>query len=165
MKYSKKATIDFAKSINKEECLQEIGQLTIKEGCKDAGVFTGGEIIIDMDCVEHKSASKEKRQTVKSMDSAFLIEDINGVIREIVFVEYRFNYTNLTNLNRAALVEKVAGSTIAANSPSNLHDNYYFVFDSNIKNQAINRLARMNPAVPQQFKAVNIQDIHDTFFV
>ncbi len=165
MKYSKTATIDFANLINKEECLQEIGRLTIKEGCKDARVFTGGEIILDMDCVEHKSARKEKRKTVKSMDSAFLIEDINGVVSEIVFVEYRFNYTNLTNLNRAALVEKVAGSTIAANSPSNLHDNYYFVFDSNIKNQAINRLARMNPAVPQQFKAVNIQDIYDAFFV
>ncbi|KLT64744.1 hypothetical protein [Pedobacter sp. BMA] len=164
MKYSKQATLDLAKSLNKEECLQGINQLTLKEGSSDANIFTDGEVVLDMDCVEHKFASIEKRSPVKSMDSAFVTTDSTGTKSELVMVEYRFNYKNLANLSRVELLQKVAGSTAAAQSTTNVHPNYYFVFNSNLKNQAISRLARMNPVIPQHYKAIDLKDIQDLFF-
>jgi hypothetical protein len=116
-----------------------------------------------MDCVEGKVASIERRSPNKSMDSAFITEDAAGM-QEIVFVEYRFNYSNLSNLDRNALLGKVAGSTLVLGSPANIHDTYYFVFNSNLKQQAISRFNRMNPAMPQHYKAIDMADIKHRFF-
>ncbi len=98
------------------------------------------------------------------MDSAFIIEDINGTNHEIVFVEYRFNYENLSNLKKQDLFGKVVGSKAALNQPSNIHSNYYFVFNSGLKQQAKNRFNRMNPAMPQHYVAADMHDIKNLFF-
>ncbi|HTI57426.1 hypothetical protein [Mucilaginibacter sp.] len=165
MKYSKQATENFAKQIHKEECLESINQLIIDEGCVDQNLnFLGDEVVLNMDCVEGKVASIEKRSPVKSMDSAFVAEDISGTSQEIVFVEYRFNYKNLSNLKKQDLFGKVVGSTSTLNQPSNIHGNYYFIFNSNLKQQAKNRFNRMNPAMPQHYVATDMHDIKNIFF-
>jgi hypothetical protein len=165
MKYSKQATEDFARQIGKEECLEPIDQLIVNEGCADQNLlFVGDEFILNMDCVEGKVASAERRASNKSMDSAFITTDAGNTNQEIVFVEYRFNYTNLSNLKKADLFGKVAGSSSALNHPVNIHSNNYFVFNSNVKQQAINRFNRMNPAMPQHYVVVNMQDVKNLFF-
>ena len=160
MKYSKQATSDYARAINKEECLESVDKLIKRDGYigQDLG-FAGDEVVLNMDCVEHRIASKEKRKTVKSMDSSFITD--NG---EVVFMEYRFNYENLKNLDRKELLDKVTGSTIALDSPENLHGTYYFVFNSNLKQQAISRLNRMNPKIPQNYAAIDMSDVMALFF-
>jgi hypothetical protein len=79
-------------------------------------------------------------------------------------MEFRFNYQNLKNLDRQKLIDKVKGSTTALSNPTNLHKKYYFVFNSNLKQQAISRLNRMNPMIPQNYIAVDMRDVMDLFF-
>ncbi len=165
MKYAKKATVEFAKHIGKEECLEPVDQLIINEGCIDQNInFNGDELVLNMDCVEGKIALLEKRHCNKSMDSAFIAEDLNGASQQIVFVEYRFNYVNLSNVKKQDLFGKVTGSTLALNNPTNIHPNYYYVFNSNVKQQARSRFNRMNPAMPQHHIAVDMFDIKNLFF-
>jgi hypothetical protein len=165
MKYAKEATEKYARLINKIECLEPVGQLVINEGCIDQNInFNGDELVLNMDCVEGKIASRERRDPNKSMDSAFIAEDSSGTKQEIVFVEYRFNYENLSNIKKQDLFGKVNGSTAALNYPDNIHSNYYYVFNSNMKQQAKNRFNRMNPAMPQHHVAVDMYDIKNLFF-
>lgn len=165
MKYSKQATEDFARQIGKEECLEPIDQLILKEGCTDQNIsLNSNELILNMDCVEGKVASAEKRQPNKSMDSAFIAENQDGTNQHIVFVEYRFNYSNLSNLKKADLFGKVAGSSAALSHSANIYTNNYFVFNSDIKQQAISRFNRMNPAMPQHYVALDMYDIKNLFF-
>lgn len=165
MKYANQATVDFAKAIGKEDCLEPIDKLIIKEGCEDQFPDIKGDILVlDMDCVEWKDALIEKRDRFKSMDSAFIIENENEINQEIVFVEFRFNYKNLSNLKKQELFDKVEGSTAAIKQNVKINQNYYFVFNSNLKQQAISRFNRMNPAMPQHFIAVDMNDIREIFF-
>ena len=71
---------------------------------------------------------------------------------------------NLRNLDRKALLGKVSGSMNILNNILEIHDYYYFIFDSNLKQQAINRLRRMNPVVPSNFIATDIDDLKSIFF-
>jgi hypothetical protein len=164
MKYSKQATVEFAKNINKEECLEPINQLVVKEGFCEEILLDDDILLINMDCVEAKVASSQKKTFNKSMDSAFLTKDSTGTKQEIVFVEYRFNYQNMKNLKKEELFGKVAGSTSALNTPPNIHEDYYFVFNSNLKQQAISRFNRMNPAMPQHYKPIDMTDVKNLFF-
>lgn len=164
MKYSKQATINFAKHIDKEMCLEEIGKLIVKEGYKETTATFNDEVVLNMDCVEGKVASKEKRSPNKSMDSAFVALDGSGTIQEIVFVEYRFNYENMSNLKKEDLFGKVSGSTSALGSPANINGNYYFVFNSDIKEQARSRFNRMVPAMPQHYIATDMVGVKKEFF-
>ncbi|WPV63752.1 hypothetical protein [Chitinophaga sp. LS1] len=164
MKYSKQATENYAKSIRKKDCLELIDTLIRREGHEGSTGFNGNEVVLNMDCVEEKKANQEGRLLNKSMDSAFIAEDETGTQQEIVLVEFRFNYQSLKNLDRNSLLGKVAGSTSALGNPTNMHDEYYFVFNPDLKQQAISRFNRMNPAIPQQYKAVDISDVKDMFF-
>lgn len=165
MKYSKQATLDYAKAIDKEMCLEPVNTLIVNEGYNGSTTnFQGDEMIINMDCVEGRVASNDKRSPNKSMDSAFVIQDGSGTTHEIVFVEYRFNYKSMRNLDKSALYGKVNGSTFALKNPTNIHGNYYFVFASNLKQQAIRHLYSLNPKMPQHYAAVDMEDIKSIFF-
>lgn len=58
MKYSMQATLDYAQFINKTECLKILGVLILHDGYieQDLG-FAEDEVVLDMDCVEHRIAS------------------------------------------------------------------------------------------------------------
>lgn len=45
-----------------------------------------------------------------------------------------------------------------------MHDEYYFVINPDLKQQAISRFNRINPAIPQQYKAVDISDVKELYF-
>jgi hypothetical protein len=160
MKYSKQATVAYAGALGKEECLEPLNDFIIREGYSEGDLgFAAYDELIDMDCVEHLIASYERRSPLKSMDSSFIADN-----DEVVFMEFRFNYQNLKNLDRQKLIDKVKGSTTALNNPTNLHKKYYFIFNSNLKQQAISRLNRMNPMIPQNYIAVDMRDVMDLFF-
>ena len=149
MKYSKIETLELSAQINKDRCLDYLNDLILKEGCSETmPVFVNNEIVLDMDCVELQLATANVRNQNKSMDSAFIIADNAGGIIEILLVEFRFNYTNLKNLKRDDLEGKVSGSIACLIPFTNIHSNYFFIFVSSLKNQAINRLNRMLPRIP-----------------
>ena len=165
MKYSKFKTIKLSVLLNKSECLVDINTLIIKEGClEDMPMFVNSEVIIDMDCVERNLSIEQGRAGTpnKSMDSAFVISDNINI--EILLVEYRFNYTKMKNLDKASLLGKVIGSISALNPMLNIHPRYFYIFNSDLKNQAIRRFRNMNPSMPNDYIATDISELKALYF-
>lgn len=165
MKYSRTETLNLSNQIKQDLCLEYLNKLISDEGCSSPiPVFVNNELVINMDCVEADLANASGRLRNKSMDSAFVILDNAGTNLEILLVEFRFNYANLKNLNRNEMLGKVLGSTSALLPISNIHGNYIFVFETNLKNQAISRLNRMNPQIPTHYIAMDISDLKSIYF-
>lgn len=164
MKYSKPATENYAKKINKEECLEPIDQLITSQGYDENAVtFKKDDLVLNMDCVEAVISTIENRPLNKSMDSAFIIEDEAGR-QEIVLVEYKVRMANIRNLSVDELLEKVSGSTSILETPPDLHENYYIVYRSDIKEQARRKLFRLHPRIPEKYIAMDMADVQHKFF-
>lgn len=165
MKYSKPKTIAFADTINKVACLKNLNALVIVEGCSETmPFFENDDVVIDMDCVEHKVASAERRIPNKSMDSAFIISNATGLRDAILLVEFRFNYVNMKNLDKKVLFDKVFYSSNVLGNPANLHRQYIYIFNSNLKNQAIRRFRNMVPSMPSTYIATDLKTLKNIYF-
>lgn len=151
MKYSQEETEKVAARINKTGCLEDLNILIERDGCTDVmPVFTKNEIVLNTDCVERVIAIEENRNMNKSMDCIFVITDDNNL--ESVLAEFKFNYEGVRNLKSSKLIEKVKGTSINLKIDSlHIHDNYFFVFDSNMKEQARNKFRRFNPRLDSNF--------------
>ena len=123
--------------------------------------FTNVEII-DLDCIERNKAKLEKRLQCKTMDLTFAISDSFTI--EMLLVELRFNYFNLSNLDRKELLGKVSGSINLLGDKIKINDNYIFIFKPELKQQAINRLQRMNPKIPNTYIAMDLEDLISSYF-
>lgn len=165
MKYSEIETTKFAAQINQTACLVDLNRLVLTEGCIDTmPVFTSNEVVIDMDCVERRIARAARRNRNKSMDSSFVIVDSSNNANEILLVEFRFNYENMKNLDKSKLHAKVIGSKNALNNIVNIHNKYIYIFNSDLKQQAIRRFRNMNPSMPTNYIATDIHNLKATFF-
>lgn len=165
-KYSKNDTIILANEIDKSSCLKEINAFIFKEGyIETLPLFTSGEFIIDMDCVEAKICAIESRLYNKSMDSAFTIINDSSTDKKILLVEFRFNYEKMKNLDKRELFGKVSGSTNALKLFSDIiEEKYYFIFNSNLKEQARRRFRNMVPSMPDHFIATDIHELKAIYF-
>ncbi len=165
MKYSKEQTIHLATLLNKTTCLQDVNQLIFNEGCiEKMPFFIHQEELLDMDCVENQLAIEEQRKRFKSMDSALVVVQESDDTPKIILVEFRFNYKKMSNLTKVELFDKVAGSTNALENTLIIDDKYYFIFNANLKQQAINRFRRMVPSMPHNFIATDIHELKTLFF-
>lgn len=166
MKYSRIETIRFGIQIGFKDCLTNLNNLLIKDGCLESmPFFDEKNIVLDMDCVERKIAKTEKRSNNKSMDSLLLIKDSAGNT-EIVFVEYRFNYKSMRNLKAGDLKNKKKYSErhIKNKGFTNIHSKYYYIFDSGLKAQARRYFRNLYPLMPNNFKPISISDLKSMFF-
>jgi len=164
IKYSKSETRNLATKTAVENCLSDINMLIEKEGCSEPPIFANGEEMIDMDCVEKGAARAQERNLNKSMDAAFIANLQTTETNEVVLTEFRFNYRNLRNLKKQDLFGKVAGSTNVINGQEKILHKYYFIFESNIKHQAIRRFRNMIPSLPNNFIATDIHNLKALFF-
>lgn len=82
----------------------------------------------------------------------------------MLLVELRFNYKNLANLNRIVLLEKVNGSFLALDNSVDINSNYIFIFQPHLVQQAINRLQRMNPKIPNNYTAMDLDQLIANYF-
>lgn len=163
MKYDRTLTLNHIKSMQHPACLIDFNSLIVKEGFNaNLPVFENGIDVLDLDCVERVLAASAGRNQNKSMDCTFAIKDDTNA--ELLLVEFRFNYQNMKNLTRTELIGKVQGSLSALGTSMNVHQNYVFIFQSNLKQQAINRLFRMNPRVPSSFLAKDIFELKSQYF-
>jgi len=164
-KYSKIETLNLSKRINKEQCLVDLDNLIINEGFSGAvPIFIQNEIVLDMDCVEKIVADEERRNRNKSMDCVLVIIDSINSTKETLMVEFRFNYINMRNLDRNALYGKVSGTKINLINELNTFNEYLFIFNSNMKQQAINRFRRMIPNLPINYVVLDIDDLKSRYF-
>ena len=80
--------------------------------------------MLDLDCVEINIARSEHRPNNSSMDLCFVTtDDINDLVQ---LVELRFNYTELKNVKRTKLIDKVNGSTNVMGNSMSISNEYIF---------------------------------------
>jgi hypothetical protein len=166
-KYSKGETLKTSLAQQFKGCVKDYN-IVFKDNDNNLNIipnyFTDVEVI-DFDCIEEKLSSLQHRKKVKSVDSIFVISD-NSLNREIVLVELRLNYTNMANLVRKELEEKVKETikTLKSFENINIHSEYFFVFQPNRTQQARNRLNRMNPKIPTTYISIDINSLKQRFF-
>ncbi|NHM08354.1 hypothetical protein G4D82_14085 [Flavobacterium sp. CYK-4] len=163
MKYNKAATISHTLSTTYPCCVKDFNQVILEEDDNLVALpnyFTNVNVI-DLDCVELNKAKAEIRPQNKTMDTTFVIS--NTTTAEMLLVELRFNYRNLSNLDRNELLGKVVGSVLLC-SPSVINNNYIFIFQSNLVQQARSRLQRMNPRIPNNYIAMDLAELIATYF-
>ena len=94
------------------------------------------------------------------MDSAFLLKS-----RKVVLVEYRFNYQNLKNLDSKKLTsKKFYSEQIVVKNKYLVYSDFYYVFSSNVIEQARRRFRNFNPKLPQVYKVIELKDLKSMFF-
>ena len=95
------------------------------------------------------------------MDCTFAISDDSKT--EMLLVEFRFNYKNLQNLNRNKLVDKVECSQEILGNSIPINEKSIFIFQKNLKAQAQSRIYRMYPRVPNNYLAMDLDDLKKFF--
>jgi len=164
MEYNKVETENHIVSRTYFCCIKDFNRIILEEDDSLSvlpTVFTDIKVI-DLDCVEIEKARREHRNRNRTMDSTFAISDSSSL--EMLLVEFRFNYTNLANLNRLILLEKVTGSESILGNSVRIHRYYIFIFKPHLVQQAINRLQRMNPRIPNNYIAMDLNQFLLMYF-
>lgn len=165
MKYNKTDTQNHIVSLAHESCLKDFNQIVLDEDDSISVLptyFINDEIVLDLDCVEVNLAKSSGRNRNRTMDTAFVISNTSKM--EVLLVELRFNYQNLSNLNRIVLLEKVQGSILALGTSIAINGNYIFIFQPHLIQQAISRLQRMNPRIPNNYVAMDLARLIGNYF-
>jgi hypothetical protein len=165
MKYCSNTTINHNIAILYNACLQELNQLIVNEGYLGTiPLFKNNEIVINPDKAEKIIAKKAGRRRNKSMDMAFGLSNSDSSIREMLMVELRLNYRNPNNLNREELEGKVAGSILVLANIPQIHNRYIFIFKTNQRQEARNRLSRMIPRINSNYIVMDIHELQASYF-
>lgn len=165
MKYDHINTITNSVSQTHPQCLKLIDEIILKD---DDSISTLVNMFdkskaIDVDSVETCLASLEKRNENKTMDLAFSISDGNHI--EIQLVELKLNVKNTSMLIQKDLMGKFDGATsIFVLHNLSVKDVCVFIFQPNKKQEAISRLARMNPKIPRKYKVLDLKELKNTYF-
>jgi hypothetical protein len=165
MKYCNYTTINHHIAVLHNNCLQDINYLITKEGyLGTVSPFINNETVIYLDLAEELIAITEGRSKNKSMDMAFGLTNSDSSIKEMLMVELRLNYSNPNNLNRAELEGKVAGSSLLLSNIPEIHNRFIFIFKTNQRQEARNRLSRMIPRINSNYIVMDIPELHSTYF-
>jgi hypothetical protein len=165
MKYNHFHTTTNSVSQTHPQCLKLIDEIILKD---DDSLSTLVNIFntsraIDVDSVEICLASSQKRNRNKTMDLAFSISDSNAT--EIQLVELKLNVKNTSMLIQKDLMGKFDGATsIFISHNLSVKDICVFIFQPNKKQEAISRLARMNPKIPRKYKVLDLQELKNIYF-
>jgi len=164
MKYNGLATLNHSISKSYPSCLADLNEVILREDDSLSSIpaLFDSICVQDMDCVERIIANAELRQRRKSMDISFAISNTSRT--EMLLVELRFNYKNLANLNREVLMDKVFGTSENLGITIPIHNDYIFIFQPSLVAQAINRLQRMNPRIPNNYVAMDIHNFKHIYF-
>lgn len=165
MKYCRITTENHPVSLTHIGCIEDINHLLVNEGhVGAAALFTNGEVVLNLDCVEALIALREARERSRSMDFSFGIANEDQSIRLIVLAELKLNHQNPNHVRREHLEEKVAGSILALTNAVHIYANYIFIFRSDKKEEAKSRFFRMNPRIPNEYLVMDLQELHYNFF-
>jgi hypothetical protein len=118
--------------------------------------------VLDLDFAEVETAKSEARYRNSTMDCAFALYEESKI--QMLLVEFRFNYSNLRNLNRIKLLNKVSGSIALLGNSIEIFEEYIFIFKPNLKAQAQRRLFMMNPRIPTNYIALDLNDLKLMYF-
>ncbi len=164
MKYNKIETLNHTVSKSFSCCVKDFDDIILEEDdllSVKPNLFSNVDVI-DLDCVELNLAKSQRRCQNSTMDSSFAISDNRDI--EMLLVELRFNYRNLSNLNRKKLIDKVNGSISILGNTVKINDTYIFIFQPNLVALATNRLRRMVPTIPNNYVAMDLDNLISLYF-
>lgn len=132
MKYCKTTTENHPLSIRNSDCLEQIGQIVIREG-GGKNTFASEQTALNLDLVERHITPAQPRAT---MDFTFGIS-CNQKNPFMVLAELKFRHKKSPKtISRRDLEDKVNGSISLLDRDITILGEYYFVFKDNIKEQA-----------------------------
>jgi hypothetical protein len=142
------------------DCIESIHALIRNEGGKKS--LFKDEKCLNLDKIETKQA-QEKKQEIKfaTMDCSFGISYRKQ--KRMILCEYRLRYKNVNNISKTELDSKIAHSKNVLGATCIIHNCYLFIFSSEIKEQAKNKLRRLyngNKAV----KAMDVNELKELYF-
>jgi len=166
MKYCISTTQNHPIANSHPQCIEDFNTLIVKEGYSSpTALFTAGEKVLNLDTVEALIAlSQGNRNRNSSMDITFGITNSDSTSKMMVLVELRLNYTNPNNVRREKLEEKVSGSLSALTNAIPIYPNFIFVFRTDKKEEARNRLFRMLPRIPNHYIVMDLPELKAAFF-
>lgn len=141
------------------ECIEPIDLVCKRDGARRTPF--SHEVCLNLDKVEICLAQIESRSSRKTMDFSLGLK--HNTQKRIALVELRLRYRNINNLSKTELDSKINNSiTILGHSP-NILNRYYFVFSSQLKNQAHRNLRRLY-ANKSIVSGVDIKDLKEVLF-
>ncbi len=149
-----------------KECLHLVLTIITDNGGRSR--YFKNEKAINVDCIEEKL---RRSQPLKTVDMAFVARDRKKPDPEAsdlrtVLVELKMGVRNVNNLRRDDFENKVHNSKdILGNEPQILQD-YFFVFNDRVRNQAKHSLYRIFNKPPMQlpYKIVSLKELIESFF-
>jgi hypothetical protein len=163
MKYCTDTTLNHPASASYPECIINLNSLLEREGLAATNdLLLQTQLVIDGDVLESKVSEKLYKPKHKSMDMIIGVSD--NIQREMLLADFKFRLGNAKTLNKEAMEAKVAGTMCALGDTTPIFENYYFIVDSSFVEQAKNRLARMNPRIPNKYIATEINDFISLHF-
>jgi hypothetical protein len=163
-KYCKEANNSISLRDIYPHVVQFINTLVNSEGYVGPAIFSDDVEVFNLDLVERIIAGNESRCLNKSMDMGFGISNSESGDKNLLLVELRFNYINLNHLKKDDLVNKVLGSSTIMATHLPIHGNYLFIFQSGKTEEARSRLFRMNPRIPNNYLAMDLLELKNTYF-
>lgn len=163
--YCKDSTCELSISKRHTSCLVCLDQLVCDETISLStrpNIFSDEVIVLNLDCVERNIATDEHRSRKRTVDLVFAGKS-GEVSIQVVLVELRYNYINMQKLKRVVLIEKVDHSKELLIG-NDIFPKVFFVFETDLKQQAKNRLNRMVPKVPSDFEVIDNEELNSLFF-
>jgi hypothetical protein len=145
-------------------CLSSINEVIEKDdSTKTNLIFERDVIVINLDEAEKVISRGQQCKPSKSMDICFGLTNKEFNL-SILLVEFRFNYRNMRNLDKSELDGKLQGSKKLLGESISIKDEYIFIFQKDLQQQAKSRLQRMNPRVPSNYVVMNIYELKNKYF-
>ncbi len=161
MVYCKKATEEHPISIRFPQSLIGMNPMITKEG-ERCNLFDENWRVLDMDDVETRLASQQRRSKTSTTDFAMGIKISNST--KFLLVECRFRYGNegVKRLTEGELTAKVNGSIGILSQDPPIHSDVYFLFSNSEIQQARNKMARLS-AGRKKYLAKTTTEFKDCF--
>lgn len=162
MQYNKPTTLSHLLSHKYPKFLEKLDEVIVSEGGRYARKLGDNVVVLNLD----KVAIAQKMASIpSSMDITFGVTDENGRNAKMVLVDFKFRQEKVSNIGKADLEDKVSGSKMLMENTPAILSQYYFVFPSNLKHQAISHIARNlfknKPNIA--YKAVDIGELITIF--
>lgn len=168
MEYNKDKTINHSIVIQHPCCVQDFNEVVKKEddGLKikdDVPNFISDAKVLNIDDAKNEKYPIEMgEERPKSMDITFAISDNND--SEMVLVDFKLNVRSPNTLKKDGLERKVSDSIVFLGNSIPIHNQYIFVFQPKKVQEARNRLQRMIPKIPNNYVAMDLQDLIKRYF-
>lgn len=164
MKYDKQKTINHPVSATYPCCIQDFNEVVKNEDESLSQIpnLLNDVDVLNLDYAKDKKSIEVGEERPKSMDITFAISENND--SEMVLVDFKLNVRNPNTLKKDGLERKVSDSIVFLGNSIPIHNQYVFVFQPKKVQQARNRLQRMIPKIPNNYVAMDLQDLINRYF-